>query len=904
MVRRLVVVLLVVYAVLAASQCLAAGRYYLAFWREAGYHEKGGTGGMHVINVHVWDENGNPLPNKQITTNTGSLMGATDSNGQLELPMYVGNAYSLMVNDPGVASDITPGFSTTRAPDWGHYCFECGFIYRPVDDPTAISFDLNFDGVFNSSAGQPCELSAPRTRSLCFYSTRSDMGYYCSDRREVGAEAASVGQTFKATGNRIVECKVHVRGNNIQYVARIREGGPTGPYVGASAISRPTGEYEYLKTTTKWKINDVPVVPGNTYYLEITRLGGGTLSAYRVVNDNYAFGNYYEGGTAMPGYELEGHICCATVGVASTGSISGTVRDSQGSVIGGATVTASPGGYTATTAANGTYTIANVPVGTYSVTASKVGYQNATQTGKSVTAGGVTVVDFTLTAAGGGAITGTVKNSSGVGIGGASVITSPGGYSATTAGDGSYTISGVPAGTYDVTATASSYLPATSYAKTVTAGATTTVHFTLTSSFQGLKNGNFEGGFYNDPDVDHKVANDWHKFVSGGSPKYGQRYYDAGRVWTQSFYESAWTAGIYQQVLGATPGHRYTFKADVYGTGTVVSKYIGIDPKGGTNPASADVQWTAANTSSGSWQTITKQVTALNSTITVFVKGVNSAGVNNEMWIDNCSLTDDGPTTGSISGFVRTNAGAPIPGATITTSTGGYSATSAADGSYSIQNVTAGTYNITATASGWQSQIQSNKQVNPGATTPVNFNLTDASAPSTPVVTDDGLYTTTSTSLHASWSAADPQTGVTEYQYAIGTSPGATNVVGWTSTGTSTSVTRTGLALNTNQVYYISVKAKNADNMWSAVGTSDGIRPARTLATCRDAKDYADGECVRIAGKVVSARFGDGFYVQDAGRESGIRVTGASATEGSVVTVIGVLSTHHGERVISSAVLD
>lgn len=904
MVRRFLLIasVMTISASLGGSS-FAAGKYCLAFWRETGYYEKGGTGGMHIINVHVWDENGNPLSGKQITNESGLSLGTTDSNGQVEIAIYEPNAYALKVNDSGTTSDVTPGFSSTRAPDWGHYCFECGFLYKS-DSSNPGTFDLTYDGVFNSSAGQPCELSAPKTRSLAFYSTNPTMGYYCSDQKEAGSDVAAIGQTFRATGNRVVACKVHVRGSGIRYVARIREGGPTGAYVGDATTSPYTGEYDFSKTLTKWPINAVPVVPGNTYYLEITKQGGGTLNSYRVVNDNYGLGNYYENTTSFAFRELEGHICCATVGGTTTGTIAGTVRDGSNNPIPGATVSTNTGGYSATTAANGTYAMSSVATGTYSVTASKVGYQTVTHSGKQVIAGSTTTVDFNLNAVGGGAISGYVRNTSGTGISGAVVTTNTGGYSATSASDGSYTVNGVAAGTYDVTASATGYIQSTVYSQTVNAGQTTTVNFTLPNAFQGLVNGNFEGGFYNDPDVDHKTANSWNKFVSSGAPKHGQRWYDATHVWTQSFYEPNWTAGIYQQVVGAVPGHKYTFTAQVYGTNTAVSKWIGIDPKGGTNPTSADIQWTSANTTIGSWIALSRQVTAQNSTITVFVKGQNSAGANYELWIDNATLTDDGATVGTISGYVRDNAGNGLAGAAVSTNTGGYSATSGAGGAYTISNVIPGAYNVTASKSGWQSQTQTGKTVSSDATTTVSFNLTDASAPTTPIVTDDGVYTASATSLHATWSASDPETGIAEYQYAIGTTSGDTNVVNWTSTGTTASVTKTGLTVNYTSTYYISVRAKNADTQWSSVGSSDGIRVARTLTSVRDAKSYPDGECVRVSGAVVTAKYGNCFYVRTGPKLAGIKVTGATATEGATVTITGVLSTVSGERVISAAVVE
>jgi len=99
----------------------------------------------------------------------------------------------------------------------------------------------------------------------------------------------------------------------------------------------------------------------------------------------------------------------------------------------------------------------------------------------------------------------------------------------------------------------------------------------------------------------------------------------------------------------------------------------------------------------------------------------------------------------------------------------------------------------------------------------------DISNPSTPVVTDDGEYTSSTTQLHASWSASDPDSGIAEYQYAIGTTAGGTDIVGWTLTGVQTSVTKGGLSLVDGETYYFTVKAKNGAGLWSSAGNSDGI---------------------------------------------------------------------------------
>jgi hypothetical protein len=92
---------------------------------------------------------------------------------------------------------------------------------------------------------------------------------------------------------------------------------------------------------------------------------------------------------------------------------------------------------------------------------------------------------------------------------------------------------------------------------------------------------------------------------------------------------------------------------------------------------------------------------------------------------------------------------------------------------------------------------------------------------STPVVTDDGKYTSSLSSLHAKWTT--PDTDIVEYQYSIGSGfPGGTEVKGWTST-TTKEVTATGLNLIAGATYFFNVKAKNSAGVWSNVGSSDGI---------------------------------------------------------------------------------
>lgn len=102
----------------------------------------------------------------------------------------------------------------------------------------------------------------------------------------------------------------------------------------------------------------------------------------------------------------------------------------------------------------------------------------------------------------------------------------------------------------------------------------------------------------------------------------------------------------------------------------------------------------------------------------------------------------------------------------------------------------------------------------------------DQTAPSTPVVTDDGEQTTVTTELHATWTSSDSGSGVVEYQYAISADQTESGIIPggeWQSVGTAEEATRTGILLTYGETYYILVKAKNGAGMWSEIGVSDGI---------------------------------------------------------------------------------
>ncbi|MFA6448574.1 MAG: hypothetical protein WCX65_03815, partial [bacterium] len=104
-----------------------------------------------------------------------------------------------------------------------------------------------------------------------------------------------------------------------------------------------------------------------------------------------------------------------------------------------------------------------------------------------------------------------------------------------------------------------------------------------------------------------------------------------------------------------------------------------------------------------------------------------------------------------------------------------------------------------------------------------NGTTVDTTAPSKPVVNDDGDRTNFSQPLHAVWSSQDSESPIVKYEYAVGTAAGGTDVKNWTSAGLNKEVSDGSLTLKVGKNYFISVRSANAAGLVSAVGASDGI---------------------------------------------------------------------------------
>jgi hypothetical protein len=175
----------------------------------------------------------------------------------------------------------------------------------------------------------------------------------------------------------------------------------------------------------------------------------------------------------------------------------------------------------------------------------------------------------------------------------------------------------------------------------------------------------------------------------------------------------------------------------------------------------------------------------------------------------------------------------------------------------------------------------------------------DSTNPTTPVVTDDGNYTGLTNVLHCSWSSSDPESGIDHYEYGIGTALWATDVKPMTNCGLATEVWEP-ITLIPGKYYYFKVRSYNGAGTASFYGASNGITYQASVETPAIATtiDNVDGTKVLIRDGVISAIFGDRFYVNDFLRGIAIQET-ATRPLGARVHVTGTLSTVNGERVLT-----
>lgn len=178
-------------------------------------------------------------------------------------------------------------------------------------------------------------------------------------------------------------------------------------------------------------------------------------------------------------------------------------------------------------------------------------------------------------------------------------------------------------------------------------------------------------------------------------------------------------------------GGTLTGKVTIFGTNTIIAgAVITASGTAGTYEAISDKKGSYKISLPEGTYNVTCEADNYNATVAeaAIVKGVTTTL--------NFALTTGAPTVqkGTITGLVKDNHGKAIAGASIKTTTGGYTATSDANGYYTLEGVEEGSYEVSVTAKGYKAATKT-VVVTGNEVTTLTFALAAEEETTTPVVT-------------------------------------------------------------------------------------------------------------------------------------------------------------------------
>jgi len=598
-----------------------AGHWAVAFWRSLCQEEAANN-----LFVRVWtfNEAGSPVGGVQIATPT--LTATTESNGRVDFTMSTGSEYPCKVNQAGSTSDISPPMSTGRYPNWGHYSYEVGFMYKS---------DINNPGTFDTNlvCGPAPPLGSTTSNAPCTASLAYNSFDPCNWSSDVGARdlpTAGWGehmQSFVPNANRVACVQFHptVGGVNqpIQFTVEIHSGSPTGPVIATKTSST---HYNQDWWVVPFGTSSCAVTPGQTYYARVYTSGGfnayymnrdfspaGGYSAGLAIGQAYWRANSSSAWGAAPDPDLKGFVCCCSA--------------EQAIYISNVVATASAASATITW----TTDVASTSRVDYGITSAygNYVYDSSLVTSHSLTLAGLrggTIYHFKITSTRSGSNDGVTADSAFVTNSVNPNMLTNGGFEARDA-------------------------------------------YNERTLAPWVKFGDFQNNNRSDG------LGPW---CTGKCPAEGScDFVSICSYCTRN-------GGAYQRVSGAAPGAVYTALMTYYtwqqgGADSDDACQIGIDPLGGTNPLAASIIWSPELSSQDVWSTYSLSATAQNSTITVFLRAIQRWGLQwNQCGFDDIRLT--GPAGGSIptvKGLVN--------GMLVALSGKSVSATSAQIGAYYVQ---------------------------------------------------------------------------------------------------------------------------------------------------------------------------------------------------------------------------
>ena len=185
--------------------------------------------------------------------------------------------------------------------------------------------------------------------------------------------------------------------------------------------------------------------------------------------------------------------------------------------------------------------------------------------------------------------------------------------------------------------------------------------------------------------------------------------------------------------------------------------------------------------------------------------------------------------------------------------------------------------------------------------------LVDNTPPGAVVVTDEGTWTPSQTTLRAVWSASSDGSGsgVSRYEYAIGTGSTTQDIKGWTSVGTNLLVADSSLSLVDGETYYIQARAVDNVGLAGSGSSANGITVAPPIGPIGAAWSLGNSVGLSFRNKVVTAAFNGAFWLEEMDRSAAVKVvTELPVERGNTVSVAGVLGMSGPHRALMADLLD
>jgi hypothetical protein len=276
---------------------------YPTFWDSTGYHEFGqtfvATGPISMIYLRAPAFTGAPQYTLTIREGGpgGARVGATRSfntgDQRLiyaygEMPTIAGRTYYLRIRTPapadhGVIAQMDPRPDYSDPMPGGSLWLGNGTTLTPYpDQDLGVVIMSDDDGLITNMF-----------------------------HRQGGGsvDGTSVGQTFVARGVNLISAAFWLADPTFPvYVVRVLRDDPAGAQVGTTKRGRVarSGDPEMI---VAWAPGECPLTPGNTYYLEVTRDGGGTFNVALLNTSNpYTNGTAFHNGVALSTSDIAGTI--------------------------------------------------------------------------------------------------------------------------------------------------------------------------------------------------------------------------------------------------------------------------------------------------------------------------------------------------------------------------------------------------------------------------------------------------------------------------------------------------------------------------------------------------------------------------------------------------------------------